>query len=632
VLGVEDVFSTWLYTGNSSTQTITNGIDLAGEGGMVWIKSRTSADIHCVYDTERGGEWRLGTNLTIAQNNSTDQVSFQSTGFTAGINSAGNTNDSSNNYASWTFRKAEKFFDVVTYTGTSSAQSIAHNLGSVPGFVIVKRLDTASTWRCWHRSLPSADNVINLNENSAYETNAAIWNGTAPTSTHFTVGTNSNTNTSGGTYVAYLFAHDAGGFGDDGTESVIKCGSYTGNGTTTGPVIDLGWEPQWVLIKYAAGGSFGSWNLVDNMRGWANVPSGNSNSQLYAQLSNAEDTLRSVILLNNGFQPVVNNLNFNSSGATYIYIAIRRGPMKTPTDATEVFATAIGNNTGSQPAFTSGFPVDFAIWGKDTTGATFNRAYSRLTGGYMVTASNDIEVARLGAFSFMEGWYDSSSNFTLANSWMFRRAPGYFDVSRYLGTGSAKAVPHNLGVAPELIIVKGNLSGADWPVYHFALGNSKAVYVNFIDSASTSSTFWNNTSPTETHFTVGSNYHTNNSGGSTYVAYLFATCPGVSKVGSYTGTGTTLNVDCGFTAGARFVLIKRTDVSIVSAPFSSWYVWDTARGITSGNDPYLQLNLTAAEVTSTDYIDPLSSGFQISSTAPAAINANGGSFIFLAIA
>jgi hypothetical protein len=118
-----------------------------------------------------------------------------------------------------------------------------------------------------------------------------------------------------------------------------------------------------------------------------------------------------------------------------------------------------------------------------------------------------------------------------------------------------------------------------------------------------------------------------NGSGQTYiVSYLFATLAGVSKVGSYTGTGTTLSIDCGFTAGARFVLIKRTDST------GDWYVWDTTRGIIAGNDPYLMLNSTAAEVTNTDYIDPLSSGFQISSTAPAAINASGGSFIFLAIA
>ena len=112
----------------------------------------------------------------------------------------------------------------------------------------------------------------------------------------------------------------------------------------------------------------------------------------------------------------------------------------------------------------------------------------------------------------------------------------------------------------------------------------------------------------------------------TYIAYLFASLDGISKVGSYTGTGSNVNVDCGFTAGSRFILIKRTDSS------GDWYVWDTERGIVSGNDPYLLLNSDAAEVTNTDYIDPLNAGFTVTSSAPAALNASGGTYLFLAIA
>ena len=130
-------------------------------------------------------------------------------------------------------------------------------------------------------------------------------------------------------------------------------------------------------------------------------------------------------------------------------------------------------------------------------------------------------------------------------------------------------------------------------------------------------------SPTSTTIPVASYYSTS---AETYVVYLFATCAGVSKVGSYTGTGTTLQIDCGFTSGARFVLIKRVAVS------ESWYVWDSARGIIAGNDPYLLLNSTAAEVTGTDYVDTYSAGFELSSTAPAAINASAGTFVFLAVA
>jgi hypothetical protein len=109
------------------------------------------------------------------------------------------------------------------------------------------------------------------------------------------------------------------------------------------------------------------------------------------------------------------------------------------------------------------------------------------------------------------------------------------------------------------------------------------------------------------------------------VAYLFATCPGVSKVGSYTGTSASQVINCGFTAGARFVLIKRTDST------GDWYVYDTARGMVSGTDPYLLLNNTAAEV-NVNYVFTSSTGFTIQAAAPAAINASGGTFIFLAIA
>jgi len=236
----------------------------------------------------------------------------------------------------------------------------------------------------------------------------------------------------------------------------------------------------------------------------------------------------------------------------------------------------------------------------------------------------------------MDGYTGGTADFNQINisggtrvQYLFRRAPGFFDVVAYTGnSASSQSVSHNLGAIPEMMIVKArNSSTADpsWGTYHQALGNTKYLRLNQNLSALTGSQYWNDTSPTSTVFTVG-DANAFNKSGDTFIAYLFATAPGVSKVGSYTGTGTTLSIDCGFTAGARFVMIKRTDST------GDWYVWDTARGIISGDDPYLLLNSTAAEVTNTDYIDPLSSGFQISSTAPAAINASGGSFIFLAIA
>ena len=175
------------------------------------------------------------------------------------------------------------------------------------------------------------------------------------------------------------------------------------------------------------------------------------------------------------------------------------------------------------------------------------------------------------------------------------------------------------------MIVKGRSGATAWQVYSSALANTEYVVLNTTAAKATGATRWNSTTPTSSVFSIGTATEVNTSA-ATYVAYLFATCAGVSKVGSYTGTGAAQTINCGFTAGSRFVMIKRTDST------GDWYVWDSARGIIPSNDPYLLINSTANEVTGTDYVDTTNVGFDITSTAPAAINANGGTFIFLAIA
>jgi hypothetical protein len=164
-----------------------------------------------------------------------------------------------------------------------------------------------------------------------------------------------------------------------------------------------------------------------------------------------------------------------------------------------------------------------------------------------------------------------------------------------------------------------------WVTYDAANGATKYARLESENAVATYSGIWNDTAPTNQVFSVGSDGYINGSS-DLYIIYLFASVAGISKVGSYTGTGSDLNVDCGFSAGARFILIKRTDSS------GGWYVYDSLRGIVAGNDPYLLLNSTAAQVTNTDYIDPLSSGFTVTSSAPAGLNASSGTYIFLAIA
>jgi hypothetical protein len=628
---IEEVFSTYLYNGTGAgTNTITNGIDLSTKGGMVWIKSRTNTTDHKLTDTVRGVTKALVSNTNAIQTTDTTGLkTFSTTGFAVGASAT--YNSGSYIYSSWTFREQPKFFDVVTYSGDGVAgRTVAHNLGSVPGCIIVKRLNNAaSNWVVYHRSNGATpqNNYLILNDTLQTQTALDRWNNTAPTSTVFTVGDDTTVNDSSSNYVAYLFAHDAGGFGLTGTDNVISCGSYTGNaGTRT---VTLGYEPQWIMIKRI--NAAGDWAIYDNMRGMPNRAANLSNSiRLIPNLSDIEAGNCTLFPNSTGFTIADGSASVNASGGTYIYMTIRRGPMKVPTLGTSVFATALG--VATTPNMVAGFPVDSFLGGDiDTPTSTNWKWWDRLRGNVAsllttTTAAEDTSEYDYGQFQSMTGFISGNYDASDKIGWMFRRAPSFFDEVCYTGTGANRTVAHNLAVVPELMIIKARIAGGyDWMVYQKDLGNTLLLKLNETGTGTNRAAFLNSTTPTASVFTVGTDALTNVSGG-TFVSYLFATCAGVSKVGSYTGTATTLQIDCGFTAGARFVMIKRTDST------GDWYVWDSARGIIAGNDPYLLLNSTAAQVTNTDYVDTYSAGFEISSTAPAAINASGGTYIFLAIA
>jgi hypothetical protein len=640
---IEDVFSTYLYTGNSpSTQSIVNGIDLATYGGMVWCKSRNYTYNHCVMDTARGNSAGniLFTNLTSAQQSAPNAgiSSYNSNGFSLRYDDGWGTNEpAGSNIASWTFRKQPKFFDVVTYTGNGSGNRIiTSSLGSPIGCVFIKRTDDTSNWAVAHRKDGSAvatgfqlnTTAAALYPNSTNDTFDATGGFNAG---YVTDSSGNSFNVNGASYVAYLFAHNAGGFGLTGTDNVISCGSYTGTGSDMS--VTLGYEPQYVMIKRTD--STGDWWIGDTMRGF-NL---SGVARLEANTSDAEAAIY------NGVQPTSTGFflpggtALNGGGDTFIYIAIRRGPMKVPTSGTSVFAPLYEAGTGSARTVNAGFPTDL-FFIKDSTGLTGPTAggnvfYDRLRGNSNVlqtqsTAAEAVSGTYTALFNSVQNGVVVSDYWSsyAYREYCFQRAPSFFDEVCYTGTGSATTQTHNLGVVPEMMIVKcRSTGGVNWSCYHSALGNTQVISLNEDIQAYTASQ-WNNTTPTSTVFSVGTQDNVNGSA-KTYVAYLFATCAGVSKVGSYTGTATTKQVDCGFTGGARFVLIKRTDEVASGNP---WYVWDSARGIVAGNDPYLLLNSSAAEVTNTDYVDTYSAGFEISSTAPAAINASGGTFIFLAIA
>ena len=622
---VEDVFSTDLWEGNGTARSITNGINLSGSGGLVWFKMREAGFAHRLVDTERGVTKKLESQATAAEGTEAQGLTaFNSNGFTIGT--ADNYNLNTYDLCSWTFRKQPKFFDIVTWTGDgTSPRNISHSLGSQPGIMIVKRTSSSEDWTVYHRS-SGATKYFTLNNTNAEATFSQVWGDTEPTSTQFTVGNTARVNTSGETYVAYLFAHNDGDgdFGLTNDQDIIKCGSYTGSGQPT-KEIDLGFEPQWIMVKNATDTSYGGedWYIFDNMRGM--VTGDGDDPQLFANKVDAEQASSMMEVMPTGFRVTRTTYNPNVSGETYIYMAIRRGPMDTPTSATDVFAIDTGNGNGSSasPEFVSGFPVDFALI-RPTGSAGGNNWYSRVTGNkYLASQSDGAETTDAAAFSFASntGWYLGSTTYT---SWMWKRAPGYFDVVTYIGTGSARTVAHNLGVVPEMMWIKNRDATENWPVYHKGLDggtNPETHYIrlNQTNAEADSADWWNDTAPTASVFTVGTQgqVNTNNKN---YIAYLFATVAGVSKVGSFTQNGAT-NVDCGFTGDTpSFILLKRTDST------GDWLTFDSARGIVAGNDNSLDLNNTDAEVTNADVVDPYSGGFATTSSL------TNGSYIFYAIA
>jgi hypothetical protein len=621
---IEDVFSTWLYTGDGSTspgQTIVNGVDLAGKGGMVWRKSRSASGSHYLADTTRtAAAGQLSTNNTNALSFA-GAFTFNANGFTAAdVYGSGVTT------ASWTFREQPKFFDIVTYTGDGVAgRQIAHGLGSVPGCIIVKCTTDATNWAVYHRSI-GATKFLLLNSTNAEATASDNWNNTEPTATHFTLGTSNGVNADPAvwgtrTYVAYVLAHDAGGFGLTGTDNVISCGSFTSTGAGAA-TITLNYEPQLIIAKRSDATS--GWFMIDNMRGF---PFSGASQFVQANTSTAENGTLDFTIRNTGFY------YDGSSNATFIYIAIRRGPMRTPTTGTSVFVPVVATSGTA----TTNFPIDMQILSdKGSNNSILNQQFVDRLRGVSSTATQQgvyllspSTAAESSAFpSSSKQWsntgfdiplnYEGGSSLYLS----FRRAPSVFDEVCYKGTGPNQVVTHNLGVVPELIIIKARTDTTAWNVYSSAVGSGKRLFLNTTDAVNNLDGY---AALSSTTFTTGASAQVCGSGNN-YVGYLFASCPAVSKVGSYTGTATTQAINCGFTAGSRFIMIKRTDSA------GDWYVWDSARGIVSGNDPYLLLNSSAAEVTSTDWVDTIASGFELTNTAPAALNALGGNYIFLAIA
>jgi len=636
---VDALFSCDLYEGNGDQQTITNGIDLSNKGGMIWFKNRDLAEDPMIVDTVRGGSKDLYPNEANGEDTDGSISSFNSNGFTFLDAANKRQNFNGYSYVSWTFRKQPKFFDIVTYTGTSSLRTVSHNLGSVPGMIMIKCLSHGSSnWRVYHRGVNAGSNpeeyVLILNGQNEKGNNDSMFNDTAPTSTEFTVAGDDDVNDFNDEYVAYLFAHNDndGGFGPDGDQDIIKCGTCSGE-SGSNRTINLGFEPQWIMTK---SDSSGDWRIMDTMRG---LPASGTGVSVTANTNADEGSDDTLHITSTGFY--VNGL---PGSGDYTFVAIRRGGMQTPTSASDVFQATASLTGDRQNGDTITTTLDHADWHfarrTGTSYAGYNQ--SRITGWrYLMTDAQDAEASATlkqgspqNKLEYTGSWHSADSDVI---DYFWKRARGFLDIVTYTGSSGADTISHNLGVTPEMIWVKKRTTQSvaargNWVVYHSGVSNG---YLNLHDSvalqtADAASKFGNGSSlvaPTSSAFTVADDYDVGRNN-EDYIAFLMATAAGVSKVGTYTGNGSNQNIDCGFSGGngASFVMIKNADAT------GNWVVFDTARGLVTGNDVYIRFDVTNAEGGGYDFIDPLESGFTINQTGGVVLNESGEKYIFWAIA
>ena len=645
-----------------------------GKGGLVMVKARESVTQGYFWwfaDTVRGKNNNdFMKSLTTNANDNQDQYSFASYGGIKSLTSDGYTFEpaiggssawgfeNDKKYYGLTWRKQEKFFDIVQYTGNGSNRTIAHNLNGTVGMLWVKQIDGSGSgdWYCYHRGVNGGTNpeqyYLQPRATDAQAQISTYWNNTAPTSTHFSLGTNTNVNDSGKTYIAYLWAHNDGDgeFGPNGDEDIIKCGTVTGSSSGSIKEIDLGFVPQWIMVKRVSADTEGfqayhSWIVQDSKRGLSPQPLGQAYGYQHQLMFNRTDeegyrgngatagSDHQFLITDNGFAlPSSGTVEYNRSGEKYIYVAVRKTQFDASniTKSNQVFNIdeAGSRTTHNEPAFEAPFDVGTAIWRNAIDGSNDFRIANRTNTLRYVALNTNADASQTGNFKFDydKGWNSQNSPDQNRLSWMFREARNFHDCVFYQGTGSTQNVIHNLGVVPEMMWIK--VEGTNnWVVYHKDMDSSApedyGMYLDDTAQRVDSVNFFNDTAPTASQFTVGTASKTNGSGNH-YHAFLWAGIDGFVKFGGYTGTGSDQTIDCGFSTGTRFVMIRRTDGA------ANWNTANTDMGFGSGTDQWLEFN-ASSPWSGQDLADPTTNGFTVKGSNAQANN-TGSSYIYWAIA
>ena len=639
----EEVFSVNAIQGDGGTgQNIVTGFDLAGEGGLVIFKEcahdAAGAD-PCWYDTVRGNGKLLNATEDSGQTtNSTNPWTPNSTGFNTGDNFGGSENPSSERSTALTFRKCKGFFDVVQYTGTGSAQAISHSLGSTPGFIITKLISADQTsnsdggfWSAWHRSLGN-NKYINIgNFIGEAATDTTVWNNTAPTATTFTVGSAQRTNDNGKTYIAYIWGHNDASFGRDKDKPIIHCGTYAGTGSADSngspKISGLGFEPQFLMSRrYDGGGSSGPLLCCDYLNGMTR--GGNSYAGTFYSITGTAASQEGVENFSPGIAPYDGDgaffqataPNWNENNQNWIYIAISK-PIMEQEDYENQGYTFTSNDLFRDKVYTStsqeGFKFADPGWCPDFTycrgyggnGQFFSSA--RLNGRdsrQMKQGSTTWETEgdqenfkdwRYGstgksmttssAAPSQSGYYTATRQTYLSLQYysglMHRKFPKSFSSRMWVGTGSAQAHDHGLGTTPEMVAIGQIESGKPFYLWHHGFaqhGYSNSYFLNWAANEQIEQSGSGQITVSSTQYTPNTE-DGSGSGSTQYWGGFWATVPGISKVGYYTGTGSNNFIDAGFTNGTKFLMLKRLDSTQTSGN-GRWVILSTlSDGQTDGD-------------------------------------------------
>ena len=321
-----DYFNTKLYTGNGGTQSISS---VGFQPDWTWLKQRNGTSNHRCYDAVRGATKQIYPNLTNAENTDTNGLtSFDSDGFSLG-NESGH-NGSGQTYVAWNWLangagssntdgsitstvsvNTTSGFSIVTYSGTGSAGTVGHGLGSVPKMMIIKNRDNTQGWATYHHT-QGAGNYLDLSSTNTVQAGSSIFNNTTPTSSVFSVATSGWTNDSGNNIIAYCFAEKKG---------FSKFGSYTGNGNADGTFVYTGFKPAFIMSKMTS--SADNWVIQDNQR----LTYNSTGYTLNPNANNVENTNYPLDILSNGFKQRTANATTNQSGQTFIYMAFAEAPL-----------------------------------------------------------------------------------------------------------------------------------------------------------------------------------------------------------------------------------------------------------------------------------------------------------------